>query len=112
MLNKPECHEAVGEQAHGLAPPRWRGATREGTQMGFDFAREFLGRAWRQRRMGERRLQACGHKAAAHIADSIAMAAQGLGDGFVREGFRLVMIQQQQNPSPRVCPGWSTARPD
>ena len=113
MLNEPECHEAVGEQAQGPAlPPLWRGATREGNQMGFDLARELLGRAWRQRLMVERRLQARGHKAAAHIADGIAMAAQGLGDGFVREGFRLVMIQQQQNPSPCVCPGWSTARSD
>jgi hypothetical protein len=54
MLNEPECHEAVGEQAQGPAlPPLWRGATREGNQMGLDLARELLGRAWRQRLMVE-----------------------------------------------------------
>jgi hypothetical protein len=79
MLNEPECHEAVGEQAQGPAlPPLWRGATREGNQMGLDLARELLGRAWRQRLMVERRLQARGHKAAAHIADGVGMAAQAL----------------------------------
>ena len=112
-LDEPEFHETAGEHAQGPALlPLWRGATRQGNQVGFDLARQLLGSTGRQRLMVERRLQARGHEAATHIADGIAMAAQGLGDGFVRPRFRLVTIEQQQNPRPRVRPGRRAARPD
>ena len=62
--------------------------------------------------MIERGRQARSHQAAADIADGIAMAAQRHGNGLVRKGFRLVAIEQQQNPGPRVRPGWSATRPD
>ena len=76
MLDEPEFHEAVGEQAQGPALlPLWWGATREGNQVGFDLARQLLGSTERQRLMIERRLQARGHEAATHIADGIPMAA-------------------------------------
>ena len=62
--------------------------------------------------MVERRGQARRPKAAADIAHGVAMAVQGLGNGLIRKRFSLVAIQQQQNPSPRVCPGRRAARPD
>ena len=62
--------------------------------------------------MVERRLEAARDKAAAHIADSVAMTAEGLGHRVIGVRVSLVAIQQQQDPSPRVCPGGSTARAD
>lgn len=94
MLDEPAFHETAGEQAPGPALlSLWRGATRQGNQVGFDLARQLLGSTGRQRLMVERRRQARGHEAATHITDGIPMAAQGLGDGFVRPRFRLMTLE-------------------
>ena len=38
-------------------------------------------------------------------------AAPGLGHGLVHKGFYWGASEQQQNPGPRVRPGWRAARP-
>jgi hypothetical protein len=113
LLNQPEFHEAVSQQAEGPAlPPLGGRATCQRTQVGFHLAGDFPGRTRREGRMVERRGQARCHEAAADMAARVPMAAQRLGASLVCEGGCLIAIQPQQNPGPRVRLGRSAARPE
>ena len=75
-VDEPEFNQAIGEEPEGPALlPFGRRATRQGNQVGCHLARELLGGAWWQRFIVECCRQARSYKAAADIADRIAMAA-------------------------------------
>ena len=112
-VDEPEFHQALGEEPEGPALlPFGRRATRQGHQVGCHLARELCGGAWWQRFSVEGCRQAHSDKAAAASADRSAMAAQGLSDGFVLQGGRLVAIQEQEDTGAGVRPGRGTARAD